>query len=92
MFYPFFIPKFDKESRKLLANGKCNEVIELLKPISIKEMENNTDVWRANLHMSVAYYYLQDKQKSKQHLEKALTLTTSQEGVDRIKATLKSLP
>ena len=58
----------------LLANRKYNEVIELLKPISIREMENNTDVWRANLHMSVAYYYLQDKQKSKQHLEKALTM------------------
>ena len=29
--------------------------------------------------------------KARQHLEKALTLTTSQEGIDRIKATLKNL-
>ena len=28
---------------------------------------------------------------ARQHLEKALTLTTSQEGVDRIKTTLKDL-
>ena len=47
-----------------MATGKFSKAIKLLEPISTKETENNTDIWRANLHMSVAYYYLQDKEKS----------------------------
>ena len=57
-----------------LANGNYEEVIELLTPVSETQTEQKTDIWRANLHMSVASYFLGKQLDAFEKMQKAKSL------------------